>query len=354
MKLLLNLTDQDPVTTKSLGIINVSLGLLRGFAAQSEIRELHVLTNSSLGCPVKERASGTITYHRANQPPPRRWGRLLWDQWGVVRAAREITPDWLFLPKGFPPGVLSPGCRVGVYLHDVIWEYYREQTENPFPFLERVYFPWLSRVALRKADLVTTSTQWNVERMRHHEPKARVERVGLGFDAVPPLWKEGETCGQDLLLLTSRLPHKLTPQAVAWVKRWKQETGDRRAVHGVGGLPAGVSWPEGDGWVLHPRLHGAAYAEVRRKCRSVIYLSAYEGFGMPPVEAQREGAFPLASDIPPHRENLPPECLFANDNYGQFRERLDASLVSPKPVAPSREWPDWNEVAGRITRLMLR
>ncbi len=347
MEVAVNLADQDFASAKSLGILRVSLGLTRGLVAAEEVERLHVLANSSLRRSAEMNA-GKVAWHREEHPPPRRWARLWWDQTGVVRAANRLKPDWLLFPKGFPPGVLWPRCRVCCYVHDNLFDFYNRRKQNPFPLWERLYFPWLLRRALRRADLVVTNSRFTLETLRPFNPKARCEHLGIGFGRFPD--PPSVPAGGGLLLLASPLPHKMTSQAVDWLWRWNKETGNRRPVHVLGSLPRGLRLPGPERWHWHKRLPEPEYQALKRECAVLLYFSAYEGYGMPPAEALAEGLPALASDIPASREILPAEILFDNNNYRDFADKLNRILEirhCPHIQLPTRE-----EVSKKLVQLM--
>lgn len=121
-------------------------------------------------------------------------------------------------------------------------------------------------------------------------------------------------------------------------------------MHVVGGLPTGISLPEQAGWVRHARLKTDALLELRRSCRIAIYFSAYEGFGMPPVECLLEGQPCIASDIPPIRENVPASLLFRNDDFASFSSCISNTLAAG--TLPAIAMPTWEAVAARIVTAM--
>jgi len=65
-----------------------------------------------------------------------------------------------------------------------------------------------------------------------------------------------------------------------------------------------------------------------------VYVSLYEGFGLPPVEALACGTPVLASDIPVHREVLGDAAMYVESgNVKVMAECLEALLAAP----PDRE-----------------
>lgn len=72
---------------------------------------------------------------------------------------------------------------------------------------------------------------------------------------------------------------------------------------------------------------------------------------MPPVESLRNGVACVASDLPPHRENLPSECLFRNDDEEDFIRCLNRAWKAPNSwTCP--DYPTWDTVAERAVRAM--
>lgn len=357
MRLLISLTDQSFCATKSLGIFHVSLGLARAFLKRPDMGELHLLGNAECASVLGE-LPAHATLHEAQTPVPAGWRRVWWDQFGIVRAARRIRPDWALLPKGFPPffGLPAP-TKTACYVHDIIWEYYEELDrqggkcpDTPFPPLQKHYFRALGLQALKRSELVLTSTQFNRSRFLARVPGARVVPVGIGFHPAEAAERDE---GRDILLFTSPFPHKLTGQAVSWLRRWlgtPQAEGIR--IHTVGALPSRLSGTlPAPAWVEHGRLPAGQLEELKRRCRVAIYFSAYEGFGMPPVECLRSGLPCLASDLPPMRENVPERFLFPNNDYTAFARRLDALMAQPC-VGKLPAMPNWDEVADRCLRAM--
>lgn len=357
MKLLLSLTDQSFHATKSLGIFNVSLGLVRGLMQCDGVDELHILGNESCAdafadCPPH------VHVHLAGHPVPGRFSRVWWDQVGVSAAIRRIKPDWAILPKGFPPFFPRMGhTKLACYVHDVIWEYYagkRGEAGNPFPLHQLLYFRTLGLRALAVSDLVLTSTRFNAGRFSHYAPQARTAVVGIGFDTQAATVSPGGR-GRDILFFASPFPHKLTALGVSRLQAWlaqRREAADIR-IHVIGSLPESCP-PLSPSWIRHGRL---SQDELQRlmtgQCKVSAYFSAYEGFGMPPVESLRAGLACVASDIPPIRENIPAEYLFDNKSEESFIRTLNAAYdAETAPVCPA--YPTWAQVAGRCVLAMQR
>ena len=357
MRLLVSLSDQSFKATKSVGIFNVSLGLARALMHTPGIDELHILGNDECAETFAD-APSRVRLHRMQNPVPGGWKRLLWDQYGLVKAIRSIRPDWALLPKGFPPYWFPCGrTRLACYVHDIIWEHYEQlppeqRQHTPFPPFELRYFRTLGLRALAKADLVLTSSQFNRERFAAHIPTARTEVVGIGFDtpSTPPALAQGN----GILLYVSPYPHKLTAQAIRWLTPWLAEHPDTR-VHLIGSLPDDMA-PAVDSaqWIRHGRIRREELTRIMtEECRLSAYFSAYEGYGMPPIESLMAGLPCLASDIPPIRENIPAACLFSNSDHAAFLSKLDEAYAHPHLAAPL-QLKTWNQIAEQTVRAMQK
>lgn len=357
MRIAIALTDQSFLRTKSMGIFNVSMGLTRGLMHCPEVRELHILGNTE--CKgVFEDCPPHVHLHLLDKPVPRRFSRVWWDQVGLSAVVRKISPDWLILPKGFPPFFPCLGkTKLACYVHDVIWEYYEELSKkkmNPFPWYENIYFRLLGKRALSCADMVLTSTRFNAGRFVFHVPAANVEVVGIGFhdeeQKVHP-----EKRGKDLLFYASTFPHKLTTLGIERMYAWlaQRKNSSEIKIHIIGSLPEGVELTESF-WIQHGRIpHWELERLHCRDCCCAVYFSAYEGYGMPPVESLRKGIPCVASDIPPIRENVPPQFLFDNSDESNFVAVLNEAYDRVDvPVCPT--YPTWKEVAERCIRALKK
>jgi hypothetical protein len=348
MRIVYNLRDQNWETTKSLGVLQVSLRILEGLAGLPGIERLDVLANRSLTARLSHLGALApfIRIHGLETPAPSGWSRLLWDHWSVVRHTNALSPDWLLLPKGFSPLARWPRARVSAYVHDNIFAYYRERGARPFPVGQATLFSRsLARTAARAEVVVTNSEFTAAELNRTCHPRVLPRAIGAPV-AVTAAGADALRSGEALLLPTSTWPHKLTVQAIDWLQRWQRETSSLRSVHGIGTLPAGVSWPRQEGWHHHGRANDDVFARLRRESAALIYFSAYEGYGLPPVEAATEGLRAVASDLPPLRETMPSGCLFSNEAFASFSATLNRVLASPAaaplqlttPVDVARRW----------------
>jgi glycosyltransferase involved in cell wall biosynthesis len=355
------LADQNPRTCKSIGILNLSLNLLRHLAAHSRVSGLTVLTNTPLADRVPLPPHARRERHdRAIAGPLR---RMLWDQFGLYAQAARQPHEWLLLPKGYASFARRPPRRIAAIVADAMVDHYAHRWPRAMPRLERIYFTRSLQATLRRAAVVMTISRFTADEMRRLAAQWRIPcpdlvPVGIGFErpAAPP------TAARDgaILALASRFPHKRTDLAVRYLARYQERADCRAPVHWVGAWPADLPWNPLPGWQRHERLDEADYRDLMGRCSVLIYTSEYEGFGMPPVEAALAGLAPVFSDIPALREvMLGTGFPFGNGSYESFAAAMDAArAATPATIA---DWADrlaaahnWTAVTDRVVAAMER
>jgi len=348
-----SLADQSFARTKSVGIYNLSLGLLEALARHDGVRRLTALTNAESDARMPE---GVAT-RRHDSANGGKIGRILWDQWGVYSAAKAAGAEWLLLPKGFASFVRKPPLKLATYVHDTMNEWYREHHPESVAGMESVYFHQSFKASLRHSDIILTNTDFSAVEIRRAAdrfgiPAPRIVTAGLGFERTADIPAKRDR----IVALTSALPHKLTSKALEWMARWSDE--DNLPVDWVGSLPQGLAMPERDGWQWRPRLPEAEYRETVNSARILVFFSEHEGFGMPPVEAAIAGVCPVHSSIPATNEVMGGTGLrFDNDDYESFANAMnEAKTASAKRI---QTWADdllerhsWTKVADRVVKGM--
>lgn len=354
-----SIADQNFKTTKSIGIYNFSRDLAKSLATHPEIRSLSILSNRTIDLGQIE--SGKTQLEECNSPLTGKVGRILWDQWGVYRAAAKSGKRWLFLPKGFCSFIVRPPCRVAAYVHDVMGDYYQRCYPHFVSRLESEYFARSLSATLRRASVIFTNTDFSKEEMlslarRKGITEPEITVAGYGFEKQGSAEQTTVEKEDRILLFASRWPHKRTDIALSLLKEWLRASGYQGVIDCIGIISPEMEKPQGSNWNWVGRVPSAEGREMIRRARAVIYVSEYEGFGMPPVEAILEGTCPVYSNIPPLREVMGDVgCPFANDSPASFVEAMNTALqVSPETI---RQWSEsllrrhnWPNVTEAIVR----
>jgi glycosyltransferase involved in cell wall biosynthesis len=335
LSLTYSLADQDFARTKSIGIFNVSRQLAEALAREPRLTTFTVLANHTL--PPVLHLPPTTRVVMSESAIGGRVKRILWDQWRLYSDAQRTGDEWLLLPKGFASFLRRPPVRLAVYAHDMMHDFYASKYPGQAPAFENSYFRRSMLATLRDAQLIFTNTEFTAHEVRrvarqHSLREPRVCCAGIGFERQSPMDVPREN---RIVVLTARWPHKRSDLALAWLKRWQDESGFDGFIDLIGGLPAGVLCPERPRWLHSKRLAEFAYRELLHQARALVYFSDHEGFGMPPVEAVLAGACPVFSSLPATREAMGEAGLpFSNTEYGSFKMAMNRALaIAPDVIA---------------------
>jgi len=349
-----SLADQSFARTKSIGILNVSVGLLQALAQRTECGPLTVLSNHSMDERLAPINKVKIEHHdhAAGRGP----GRIWWDQFAAYSAAQRISSEWLFLPKGFASFSRRCPVRLATFVHDAMPDYYDRHYPGTIPGFEAAYFRAAFHASIQQSDVIFTPTEFSLSEITRvtREKSWRPPRMvccGEGFDrpAAKPAMER-----RDIVMLANRFPHKLTQQAVNFLDRWWRENSFAEEIHWIGSYPKKMELPAHPNWRRHATLPEAEFRALMSRARVVLFFSGYEGFGRPPVEAALAGACPVYSSLPVTREVMG-DCGYSFDNasYESFATALRQALkISPDQL---QLWADkllarhdWSEVAERV------
>jgi len=113
-----------------------------------------------------------------------------------------------------------------------------------------------------------------------------------------------------------------------------------------------------EGWIVRPGfIEQADLPSLYAASGGVCYLSAYEGFGLPPLEALHCGRRVLASDIPVLREVLGDAALYVDpddaDDVSRQMERMLNAATGGDPSLLPRSY-SWRQAADETLTLMRR
>lgn len=354
-----SLADQSFERTKSLGILNLSTGLLEALARRPEIKNLVALTNPDLDARLSP-ISG-VTTRSIRGAIAGRIRRMLWDQWRVYSAARNARTDWLLLPKGYAPFVRPCPLRLATYVHDAVHDFYATNYPGVLPPLEALYFSKCLAATVRYSKVIFTNSEFTRSELsrfaeKRHLPLPPIIHAGIGFGHRP---SNQEQKREHLVVLVTPWPHKRAALAVEYLGQWHRQTQFMGKIYWIGTLPEKLKLPDIPAWEILGRTEEPEYERIVGQARALVYFSEYEGFGMPPVEAVLSGTCPIYSDIPATREVMQGGgCPFSNDSYESFAAALNKGLaVSPEELSAlgsrflGRH--NWEAVAQRVTQALL-
>lgn len=324
-----SIADQNFAKTNSIGMLNLSIDMLKHLAGRPEISKLTVLSNSTLSARVQLPASIPVQlYDTAINSMV---GRARWGLSGVYSAAKRSGNDWLFLPKGFASFVRRCPVKLMSCIADTHLEHYNVYYPKVIPFHIRLHDHFSTAAAIQNSTIVFTISEFTRQEVfrfaEHYKLKTpQVRAIGIGFypKSKPVLEKKNR-----ILLLAGRWPHKRTDLAVRYMDAWQEKSNFKGTIEWVGKFPSDLRLPERPNWIYHSRMPDDAFYTLMSEAKVMIYFSGYEGFGMPPVEAAIAGTAPVYSDLPATREVMADAGYrFDNNSFESFDLALNKALLS--------------------------
>jgi glycosyltransferase involved in cell wall biosynthesis len=237
--------------------------------------------------------------------------------WPVLQSALPgplMTRAWdrrlVGVPKGFdvvhassfavPP---TRGPRLAVTVHDLAWR----QVPEAFPARGRRWHEAaLHRALHHAAALVATCEPVARDLVAAGAPQDRVRVIPLGCDHLPPpdlaasqgLLDRLGVEGEFLLSVSTLEPRKNLPRLLEAYELARARLPDPWPLVMVGPQGWGERVVLGPGVVLAGQVGVATLAALYRRARLLVYVPLVEGFGLPPLEAMREGTPVVASCVP--------------------------------------------------------
>jgi glycosyltransferase involved in cell wall biosynthesis len=252
---------------------------------------------------VVPRLQAPTAIHTPPAPLARRGLGHLWEQLVLPLTLRRSALLWS--PCNFGPALLR---RQIVTVHDLA------PLDHP-EWFSRGYRRWAGLVLphlCRRASHVTAVSGFTRDRLADAfglDPSA----IRLTPNGVDPYWAAPDPddppswCPPAGFVLTvgSHEPRKNLARATEAFRRVR--AGRDLDLVVVGGTTPGVfsgTGPIDDDSTGVGRVSDGELRTLYRRASCLAYVSLYEGFGLPPLEALAAGTRVVASDIPPHRETL--------------------------------------------------
>ena len=254
--------------------------------------------------------------------------RFLWVHWTLPRMCRRDGVVVLHKLATEVP-VDQRQIAVVVTIHDFMSEFQLEQRgarRSVSDSLRQFYFSALARLALRTARasiFPTMSVRDEAQRRYNIADDSLLSVVHNGVDQVDESHALADTGSIfTWIVVASFSAHKGHLQVVAGLRRLGERLGPGESIRVIfrghvvddeyyervrqsgAELPSNVllEYAEFDSSASDEQVYG--------EVSGLILLSQYEGFGLPPIEAQARGIPAVVSDIPVFRETLKSDALY--------------------------------------------
>lgn len=235
--------------------------------------------------------------------------------WDLVRAAKKDKVDVLFCPDYRAPVFYSG--KTAITLHDISYEAHPEWFNWPSP-ADRILLKWASKKTAKKAQAILVPTDF-VKKEVVKLYKLPPEKVFITPEAVDAVLSEGVVSQDQVAAFKQKyglknfsfyvgsiFTRRHLPEIIAAFSRLAEEKGDWQF------LVAGKDRTKGKivdkaARSLNESLKREAIIRVDfiedlelklaySACAFFIWLSDYEGFGLPPLEAMANGAPVITSN----------------------------------------------------------
>lgn len=300
---------------------------------------------------------------------------IAWFEYAVPRALKQIRPDVFLSPDGYLS--LRTSVPQLAVMHDLNFEHFPEDLPLLVRKYYRIFFPRFAAKAARIATVSEFSKRDIVETYGADPEKIDVVYNGANEMFVPVSGaavrrvRERYTGGRPYFYFVGSLhPRKNLVRLFDAYGRFRDETDENIAMVIVGEKKwwtpeirrAYASSAYRDDIVFTGRLEPEILCEVTAAALASVYVSYFEGFGIPIVEAFRCGVPVITADATATKEVAGDAALlvdpFDTESISAAMSRIarDAELrdeLSRRGTERAREF-TWDKTAARLKTSLLR
>jgi glycosyltransferase involved in cell wall biosynthesis len=290
-----------------------------------------------------------------------------WEQRTLPRLVAQSNADVLFAPGYTAP--IFAGVPTVVAIHDVSFAAHPEW----FGWREGLRRRTLTRLSARHAARVLTISEFSKREIVKHLgiPSAKIEVI---YPAPSPLLSGSPArVHQDsrhvILFSGSLFNRRHIPELIegfARLARTSPDTrleivGDNRTIPRIDMESLVAASGAADRIALHSYLPDAELSALYHRARAFVYLSAYEGFGLTPLEALSAGVPIVVLDTPVAREVYGSAALYVESPEPALIEAALARVLTDEAerariLAAGRDTLarySWRACAERVLQVLM-
>jgi len=304
--------------------------------------------------------------------------------WDLARAAKKDKVDVLFCP-----GYIAPICyqgKIALTLHDISYEVYPEQFDWN-SWADKILLKWVSKKAAQKAAIIFTISEFSRQEIIKHyrvEPQ-KIALIPLaadpllagdcpdGAEKISEVKERLGVKGKFGFYISSIFSRRHLPEITEAFRGIAKEHPDYQFL--IGGRDYTLGWAVdklaekinqelGRKAILRVDFIGDSELKLLYSaCAFFIWLSDYEGFGLPVLEAMAGGAPVLTSDGSSLKEVAGEAALLIKDNsdveeiYGAMKRLIGDENLRRELIRKGREQAarfSWEKCAkGTLEKLLI-
>ncbi len=231
--------------------------------------------------------------------------QFLWEQFYLPKRIRKDKLDILHMGANRAP--LYCPCRLIVTIHDMIEILYFEHFFRTlsglrgrcYDYRVGMYIKFLYYHIFKKADLIITVSHNSANDIHRMSaiPLSKIKVIYLGYDKK--LYRNRSIGKEDYLMALGGMGHKNTSAIIKAFIRLPKRLREKYKLRIIGITPhikklvEEISEPN---IILQDSDFSVPLTELYSKSLGLVYVSLYEGFGIPPIEAMACGTPVIASN----------------------------------------------------------
>jgi len=261
--------------------------------------------------------------------------------WDLPRSAKKDKVDILFCPAYIAP--LWCQGKIALTLHDIIYEAHPEWFNWPSP-ADKILLKWVSKKSARKAAIIFTPSEFSRQEVLSHYRVAPDKVINIPLAADPELSRGFDNSAHKaeeikalkisygirdkfIFFVGSIFSRRHLSEVIAAFSRLTKDAGgdnwqlllsgaDHTPGQAVSCLSKEINKRSGREAILQVDFSaGSELKLLYSACAFFIWLSDYEGFGLPVAEAMSVGVPVITSDSTSLKEVAGGAALLIKDNF---------------------------------------
>ena len=184
---------------------------------------------------------------------------------------------------------------------------------------------------LSRADILICDSEFTRRVCEKKFPNVEAVTIPLGLDCEKyiPKTEIPKNSKFEILFIGSADPRKRLNFVAEILAACNSKIKENTVLHIVGDRSTAahkISEALDNDVIIHPRLDEEQLMELRQKCDLLLFPSAAEGYGYPPIESMASGCPVLCADLPAHNELMPNDSCLPPGNISAWISAINSNF----------------------------